>query len=229
MGIPAFSCSDEQHAVSGVPDDIAPVVKVKSEFLIPRRSLRKNNIQVVVAACAALLQIHALILKESEGDALVSRNGVNRQSPGELEGEDALRSRFRAQTHARRGVHRVIGGNCGLNGIVQCPKGRWRRRNIWNSVRGPDVIKSVTASFVKLSEKEWLVALRVKHDIERARDRAFQPGVKAGPGAGRQPFSENAQSVAGVKLSRRGRSEEHTSELQSHHDLVCRLLLEKKK
>ena len=26
----------------------------------------------------------------------------------------------------------------------------------------------------------------------------------------------------------RDRSEEHTSELQSHHDLVCRLLLEKK-
>src|SRR5437773_8456830 len=29
--------------------------------------------------------------------------------------------------------------------------------------------------------------------------------------------------------SRPARSEEHTSELQSHHDLVCRLLLEKKK
>src|SRR5437667_4787224 len=29
--------------------------------------------------------------------------------------------------------------------------------------------------------------------------------------------------------SRAKRSEEHTSELQSHHDLVCRLLLEKKK
>src|SRR5471032_3572190 len=27
----------------------------------------------------------------------------------------------------------------------------------------------------------------------------------------------------------RERSEEHTSELQSHHDLVCRLLLDKKK
>src|SRR5437773_12242836 len=27
---------------------------------------------------------------------------------------------------------------------------------------------------------------------------------------------------------RHARSEEHTSELQSHHDLVCRLLLEKK-
>src|SRR5437773_4874154 len=33
-----------------------------------------------------------------------------------------------------------------------------------------------------------------------------------------------AMVIAGVV-----RSEEHTSELQSHHDLVCRLLLEKKK
>src|SRR5437773_3780457 len=33
-----------------------------------------------------------------------------------------------------------------------------------------------------------------------------------------------AEAVAGSV-----RSEEHTSELQSHHDLVCRLLLEKKK
>src|SRR6266540_6753308 len=34
-----------------------------------------------------------------------------------------------------------------------------------------------------------------------------------------------------VPLPPRGwaRSEEHTSELQSHHDLVCRILLEKKK
>src|SRR5437773_9647293 len=32
-----------------------------------------------------------------------------------------------------------------------------------------------------------------------------------------------------VRMTERTRSEEHTSELQSHHDLVCRLLLEKKK
>src|SRR5437773_9054041 len=31
------------------------------------------------------------------------------------------------------------------------------------------------------------------------------------------------------RAHRARRSEEHTSELQSHHDLVCRLLLEKKK
>src|SRR5437773_12354060 len=36
-------------------------------------------------------------------------------------------------------------------------------------------------------------------------------------------FEDNATDIAS------GRSEEHTSELQSHHDLVCRLLLEKKK
>src|SRR6266540_2285147 len=33
----------------------------------------------------------------------------------------------------------------------------------------------------------------------------------------------------GARQLATARSEEHTSELQSHHDLVCRLLLEKKK
>src|SRR5438132_11113006 len=35
--------------------------------------------------------------------------------------------------------------------------------------------------------------------------------------------------LAATRSVRSGRSEEHTSELQSHSDLVCRLLLEKKK
>src|SRR5690606_41398493 len=38
------------------------------------------------------------------------------------------------------------------------------------------------------------------------------------------PISRAAMSAAGM-----GRSEEHTSELQSRENLVCRLLLEKKK
>src|SRR5437588_9963621 len=41
----------------------------------------------------------------------------------------------------------------------------------------------------------------------------------------RKIFSEMAVSTAVTRV----RSEEHTSELQSHSDLVCRLLLEKKK
>src|SRR5437773_8111481 len=44
----------------------------------------------------------------------------------------------------------------------------------------------------------------------------------AGPGSGLQA---SVLRIHGRLL----RSEEHTSELQSHHDLVCRLLLEKKK
>ena len=39
----------------------------------------------------------------------------------------------------------------------------------------------------------------------------------------------NAADMESESVSVRGRSEEHTSELQSHHDLVCRLLLEKTK
>ena len=37
------------------------------------------------------------------------------------------------------------------------------------------------------------------------------------------------ENIGCVMTGMLGRSEEHTSELQSHSDLVCRLLLEKKK
>src|SRR5437773_6658460 len=40
---------------------------------------------------------------------------------------------------------------------------------------------------------------------------------------------ESFQYFARTMVDLLWRSEEHTSELQSHHDLVCRLLLEKKK
>src|SRR5438034_2867010 len=56
---------------------------------------------------------------------------------------------------------------------------------------------------------------------ERGQGASPGPGAEAGP----------APSVAAVQAEgpEDGRSEEHTSELQSHSDLVCRLLLEKKK
>src|SRR5438034_8178923 len=41
--------------------------------------------------------------------------------------------------------------------------------------------------------------------------------------------SSRVQAEAGWRRKPHPRSEEHTSELQSHSDLVCRLLLEKKK
>src|SRR5471032_3061 len=42
-------------------------------------------------------------------------------------------------------------------------------------------------------------------------------------------FGAARSTGAPAAVRRSVRSEEHTSELQSHHDLVCRLLLEKKK
>src|SRR5437773_12047946 len=46
----------------------------------------------------------------------------------------------------------------------------------------------------------------------------------------RRVYERLATRLQIVQYDGRGtRSEEHTSELQSHHDLVCRLLLEKKK
>src|SRR5690349_22344923 len=47
----------------------------------------------------------------------------------------------------------------------------------------------------------------------------------AQPGAG---VPSETVEIVGIE-ERHGRSEEHTSELQSRRDLVCRLLLEKKK
>src|SRR5437588_2701987 len=48
-----------------------------------------------------------------------------------------------------------------------------------------------------------------------------------------QQAQRSVEPAADLQLrhpgGRQGRSEEHTSELQSHSDLVCRLLLEKKK
>src|SRR5438132_9619893 len=59
-------------------------------------------------------------------------------------------------------------------------------------------------------------------------------GAKSGRNLRRSPLQQAEWScwttvVGIVPGGKRERSEEHTSELQSHSDLVCRLLLEKKK
>src|SRR3712207_9121636 len=60
-----------------------------------------------------------------------------------------------------------------------------------------------------------------------------RPGRRR-PGRARRPATVSGAPPRGSRRSRRrprpaGRSEEHTSELQSRQYLVCRLLLEKKK
>src|SRR5207248_9565584 len=61
--------------------------------------------------------------------------------------------------------------------------------------------------------------------------RVARPGLarrgRAGGAAGRRPVPPRPAAAPGSAGD--ARSEEHTSELQSPYDLVCRLLLEKKK
>src|SRR5438034_6053379 len=70
--------------------------------------------------------------------------------------------------------------------------------------------------------------LRALHSFPTRRSSDLRTGrrgalVDAGPRVPRW------RGRRGVVADVRSRSEEHTSELQSHSDLVCRLLLEKKK
>src|SRR5471032_2700556 len=53
---------------------------------------------------------------------------------------------------------------------------------------------------------------------------------RSSPRSASRPRARSVSACTGCSRCRPGRrSEEHTSELQSHHDLVCRLLLEKNK
>src|SRR2546427_8375439 len=67
------------------------------------------------------------------------------------------------------------------------------------------------------------------------RSQAVPPGRARGCGRDLRPSRREARGARrgqlrdGLRRANRGRSEEHTSELQSQSNLVCRLLLEKKK
>src|SRR5438034_7167653 len=76
------------------------------------------------------------------------------------------------------------------------------------------------------------------HPIRRTRLLGRRGGAHALEGGAERGALSTVTYLAGAPLahrllrgldSRHSRSEEHTSELQSHSDLVCRLLLEKKK
>src|SRR5437773_7845102 len=66
-----------------------------------------------------------------------------------------------------------------------------------------------------------LVARARKDSIVAGRNGSNQPPTNS---IGRRRARRASRCVTGEMRSQYGRSEEHTSELQSHHDLVCRLL-----
>src|SRR2546426_11546093 len=65
--------------------------------------------------------------------------------------------------------------------------------------------------------------------ISALRGRGAAQGAGPRPPGARRPVRRLLPGVVAVRRRQGGRSEEHTSELQSPCNLVCRLLLEKKK
>src|SRR5690349_23653956 len=69
---------------------------------------------------------------------------------------------------------------------------------------------------------------RGARDLDR-RARDEQRRQRIACGRGRAEVAADRAAVPDLRRADGARSEEHTSELQSRRDLVCRLLLEKKK
>src|SRR5437867_7004180 len=92
--------------------------------------------------------------------------------------------------------------------------------------------RTATTEIYTLSLHDALpICRRSRAPPQGAKDRACASAwPHLTPLEGLQPHHGRAQREAGAQeLLRLQRSEEHTSELQSPYDLVCRLLLEKKK
>src|SRR3712207_7290227 len=89
---------------------------------------------------------------------------------------------------------------------------------------------TATTEIYTLSLHDALPILQEVGDVSQALALARQVGDLPGAVAGRLELRDLVAQVIHLPQARlRGRSEEHTSELQSRQYLVCRLLLEKKK
>src|SRR5690349_24240252 len=88
--------------------------------------------------------------------------------------------------------------------------------------------RSTLFPYTTLFRSRPVQAARAECDLERATRVIAWPHQQATP-----PLAPRKRSPCQRRqdpgTENRGRSEEHTSELQSRRDLVCRLLLEKKK
>src|SRR5437667_5570487 len=92
----------------------------------------------------------------------------------------------------------------------------------------PGLIKSSgNCSKEELQRPRWRVAVRRCLEFSRAQRWRAEPLL--GFRTIRPSFARPSRERRSDRAETQQRSEEHTSELQSHHDLVCRLLLEKKK
>src|SRR5207248_9395993 len=98
-------------------------------------------------------------------------------------------------------------------------------------VKGPEAVqlRDVLEQLLALTRPQWdneAARRGIRYEIDLKADPA--PAVLAVASEVREALL-NILENALTAMPQGGRSEEHTSELQSPYDLVCRLLLEKKK
>src|SRR5256886_5278916 len=110
-------------------------------------------------------------------------------------------------------AHRLLAPRVGHEIERQCQ--RVRRLRVRGEATGGGDVLSVERHFDPLEQRTVLTGLlRSTQDRGRASEQARRVGEEGGRDE--------------VLIGGRSRSEEHTSELQSQSNLVCRLLLEKK-
>src|SRR5438034_11301587 len=87
----------------------------------------------------------------------------------------------------------------------------------------PTTVMSTLSLHDALPISDGAVAVEIEGGVDAAKELAEDDEVAGGDGAVAVDVAEDTEEVGS------GRSEEHTSELQSHSELVCRLLLVNKK
>src|SRR5207249_10234490 len=107
-------------------------------------------------------------------------------------------------------------GNDAAPRVTDCNRAPDQAAEVGQALEGPAVAVAPHLDALDAEAPEHLTAQARRGRVEQ---RSGRP-VAAQRAAGREPRRP---------VERRRRSEEHTSELQSRFDLVCRLLLEKKK
>src|SRR5438132_6034726 len=91
------------------------------------------------------------------------------------------------------------------------------------SLGDEEVVRQFARAFPDFTRVQGLVL-----DLRRATDGKTEFAYQILARLTDRPFSAVRWRTPQYRAVFRARSEEHTSELQSHSDLVCRLLLEKK-
>ena len=199
MGVPAFPGADEENAVTGIADDVAPIAKIEGESLAGRRGFREEDAKNIVATSAELLFRETFILEEGEGLAGVERNAFDLKSAGESDEEELFTAGNSAKINAGAAFERVVWMDGGINVVAKSVKGRSERLGARQGVGGPNVVIGKIANATRLTQHEIFDARVIDEDIERAGNGAVESAMKEMRRRRIVPFKEDAKGVVWIE------------------------------